>query len=72
MEKTFDIIATPATEHYREAVAEVAVRVGVSSDYVRKVLGGTRRNAKVVLAYHNLMTERANQQQAFQSKTEEA
>lgn len=72
MEKTIDIIATASDEHYRESVAEVAVRVGVSSDYVRKVLGGTRRNAKVVLAYRNLIVERASQQQAFQSKVEEA
>lgn len=72
MEKTFDIIATAATEHYREAVAEVAIRVGVSTDYVRKVLGGTRRNAKVVAAYRTLVCERAKAQQALKSKVEGA
>lgn len=52
----------------RDDAAEVAVRVGVSSSLVRKVLAGTRKNDKVLKAYRALLKERAKAQRRFQSE----
>jgi hypothetical protein len=68
MSKTSDIVALEATENQRQAVAEVAVRTGVSSDYIRKVIYGQRRNEKVLRAYRQLLNQRAKAQQQFQSQ----
>jgi hypothetical protein len=65
MSKTTEIPAKDSQENQRQAVAEVAVRTGVSSDYIRKVIQGVRTNEKVLRAYHQLLKQRAKAQVEF-------
>jgi hypothetical protein len=61
---------TEAQRHAMDA-AEIALRVGVSADFVRRVLRGKRRNDTVKQAYDALLAERAAAQAQFQKGTEQ-
>ena len=68
MENTTEILAETGIVRLPSDAAEVALRVGVSTSLVRKVLRGTRTNEKVLKAYQLLLNERARAQQKFQSE----
>jgi transcriptional regulator with XRE-family HTH domain len=70
MSNTSDIPTKATAEHQPQDAAEIAFRVGVSADYVRRVLNGKRRNHKVERAYAALLKERAKAQREFQKGTE--
>lgn len=59
-----------AAQRLAADASEIAHRVGVSASLVRKVLAGTRQNAKVTRAYQGLLAERANAVAEFQKGTE--
>jgi hypothetical protein len=71
MSNTSDIPTKAVAEHLPQDAAEIALRVGVSADYVRRVFTGKRRNSKVTRAYNALLKERAKAQKEFQKGTEQ-
>ncbi len=62
-----NILANAEAQPMPADASEIALRVGVSASLVRKVLGGTRKNEKIVKAYRALLNERAKAQQEFQA-----
>jgi len=67
MENRNEIRLRIKTDARRGDYVDVADRVGLSANMVRRVVSGSRSNDKVLAAFEKLLSDRAAAKESFQS-----